>query len=70
MTKLELVKEKLKKIPEKELDKVDDLLNEIMSRNKRPQYKLKFDWKGALKDEKISSVELQHKILDEWSKLD
>jgi len=69
MTKLELVKEKLKKIPKKELDKVDDLLNEIMLRNKKPHHKLRFDWEGALKDdEKMTSVELQHKILNDWIK--
>jgi hypothetical protein len=68
MTKLELVKEKLNEIPTKELDKVDDLLSEIISKNKKSGHKLKFDWEGALKDEKLSSVELQHKIIDEWIK--
>ncbi|MBK8550867.1 MAG: hypothetical protein IPL53_07310 [Ignavibacteria bacterium] len=70
MTKLELVIEKLGEIPQMELDKVDNLLDEIMSRNKKPKHKLKFDWKGALKDENLSSVELQHQILNDWSKLD
>jgi hypothetical protein len=70
MTKLELLKEKLEEIPEKELYKVDDLLNKIMTISKKPKHKFKFDWKGAIKEEKLNSVELQHQILNEWSKLD
>lgn len=70
MTKLELVRKKLNEIPGKELDKVDELLNEIMSKNKKVKHKFKFDWKGALKEEKMSSVELQHQILKDWGKLD
>ncbi len=71
MTKLEIIKEKLEKISPKDLDMVDYYIdNLIPSKKSTRKRKFRFDWKGALKDEKISSVELQHKILEEWSNLD
>lgn len=71
MTKLELVKEKLEKISPKDLDKIENYIDKLIpSKKSIRKRKFKFDWKGALKDEKISSVELQHKILKEWSELD
>ncbi len=71
MTKLEMIKEKLEKISPGDLDQVDDYINNLIpSKKSDRKRKFRFDWKGALKDEKISSVELQHKILNEWSELD
>ncbi len=71
MTKLELVKEKLQKVSSRDLDSVNNFIDRIISKKKNvPKRKFRFDWKGALKEERISSVELQHKIVDEWGKLD
>lgn len=71
MTKLELVKEKLKKVSPKDLDSVDEFIEKLIQPNgNKKNRKFNFDWKGALKEEKISSVDLQHEISKQWNKLD
>ena len=68
MTKLELVKEKLKKVSPKDLDSVDVFIETILSSNKNSKRrKMKLNLGGALKElsKEYTSVELQHKA-NEW----
>lgn len=46
---------------------VQDFVESLLERRKRPKGKPQFDWAGALKDLRgqYTSVELQHKI-NEW----
>ena len=46
-------------------DFVEFLLEKRVS---KPKGELRLDWRGALRDlrEKYTSVELQHKLLEEW----
>ncbi len=68
MTKLELVKEKLKKVSSKDLEVVDDFIEKILYWNKNSKKrKMKLNLGGALKElsKEYTSVELQHKA-NEW----
>lgn len=68
MTKLELVKEKLKKISPDDLDSVDNYIGKLISEKKvNGKRKMKLNLGGALKElaKEYTSVELQHKAA-EW----
>ena len=64
------IEEKIRKLPpnlRKEVEEFIEGLMERPARSKRKQPQLK--WRGALRDlrDKYTSVELQHRILEEWS---
>lgn len=61
----ELVKELPSDLQEEARNFVEFLLEKKV---KKPEGKLKLDWRGALRDirDKYTSVELQHKVLEWW----
>jgi len=61
--------EKINKLPSDLIKEVDDFVTFLIERNKhKTNQKIKFSWRGALKDLKpqINSVEMQHNIRKEW----
>ena len=48
------------------LDRVNFKEGEIIEIEIIPSKQRKFGWRGALKDIKMTSVELQHKLKEEW----
>lgn len=63
------LKEYIDKLPPELQQEVEDFVRFLLEkRNKKPKGKLKFDWRGALRDlrDKYTSVELQHKVLEWW----
>ncbi len=63
------IEEKIRKLPpnlRKEVEEFIEGLMEHPARSKKGQPQLK--WRGALRDlrDKYTSVELQHRILEEW----
>lgn len=63
------IEEKIKKLPPKLRKEVEEFIEGLVeppARKKTQQPELK--WRGALSDlrDKYTSVELQHRILEEW----
>ena len=48
------------------LEKINLEEGEIIEIEITPEKKEKFSWRGALRDVKLTSVELQHKLKDTW----
>jgi hypothetical protein len=63
MTKLEIIEKKIRKISPRHLDELDKLIEDLLEKSKKTKKrKMKLNLRGALKDIKYSSVELQHKV--------
>lgn len=59
------IEEKIKQLPPESFDELNQFIDELIEKAKihHPR-KLKQNWAGKLKEEKMSSVELQKKSLD------
>jgi len=68
MSKLELIESKIEKLTPSLLDDLEKYVDLLLSQPQNKASKnLKFDWRGGIKNEKYSAVELQKKAL-EWRK--
>ena len=63
------LEEKIRALPPESQQKVEDYIDSILSaKDIKTDNQFKLDWKGDLRHlrDKFTSVELQHKILEEW----
>jgi hypothetical protein len=63
MTKLEIIEKKIRKISPRHYNELDKLIEDLLKKSRKTKKrKMKLNLRGALKDIKYSSVELQHKV--------
>ncbi len=76
MTKLEIIEKKIRNLPSKHLQSLERFIDLIYPKkqinSRKGKRHLKQDWAGALKKDKTkyTSVQLQHKIREEWKNID
>jgi len=60
--------ERIKELPPELQQEVEDFVQSLEKRVRKPKGQLRLDWRGGLRDlrDQYTSVELQHKVLEWW----
>jgi len=60
--------ERIQKLAPELQQEVEDFVQSLEKRARKPKGQLKLDWRGALRDlrDQYTSVELQHKVPEWW----